>query len=78
MTPTIITETFFYLEGQTHQGDVIGLAVGFDKKEMIALATKLAVTMSEVFAGFRLTEQGNYILRGNAKPATHEAPVRPI
>lgn len=78
MTASIITETFFYLEGQTHQGEVIGLAVGFDKKEMIALATELAETMTEVFAGFSLTEQGNYILRGNAKPATHEAPIRPI
>lgn len=78
MTTGIITETFFYLEGQTHQGDVIGLAVGFDKKEMIAMATGLAETMTEVFAGFRLTEQGNYILRGKAKPATHEAPIRPI
>lgn len=78
MTASIITETFFYLEGQTHQGEVIGLAVGFDKKEMIALATELAATMTEVFAGFRLTEQGNYILRGTAKPATHEAPARPV
>lgn len=78
MTTGIITETFYYLEGQTHQGEVIGLAVGFDKKEIIALATGLATTMTEVFAGYRLTEQGNYILRGKAKPATHEAPIRPI
>lgn len=78
MTTGIITETFFYLEGQTHKGEVIGLAVGFDKKEMLALGTNLAETMPEVFAGFRLTEQGNYILRGKAKPATHEAPIRPI
>ena len=78
MATGTITETFFYLEGQTHQGDVIGLAVGFDKKEMIAMATNLAETMPEVFAGYRLTAQGNYLLRGKAKPATHEAPIRPI
>lgn len=78
MTKSIITETFFYLEGQTHQGEVIGLAVGFNKKEMIALATELAETMTEIFAGFRLTEQGNYILLGTAKPATYEAPIRPV
>lgn len=78
MTTGIITETFYYLEGQTHQGYVVGLAVGFDKKEMIALATRLTATMTEVFAGFRLTEQGDYLHRNGAKPATHEAPARPI
>lgn len=75
---TIITETFYYLEGQTHQGEVIGLAVGFNKREMIELATELAATMSEVFAGYRLTEQGNYLLRNSRGKATHEAPVRPV
>lgn len=74
----IITETFFLLEGQLHNGQSVAIAVGFDKEEMIGLAQSVALNNPDIFVAIKVSEQGDWLRVEDVPQPTHEAPIRPV